>query len=629
MPLLQSQGWHQGEYKIRDLTGTTGIDDNPTSPFLSPGAAQQVQRNSLLALGTLDVQDRPWTTLWGGEPPFAQQVAPSALGIRTDVDASFDPFVEAIWGGRADGELVKDSGTRRMISGLSTQLEDRKRVKLFGRMVGGALKANTTIQDDPLNTKASSDVPGRPGKAGDAQLIINIEQSLGNCPKYLNRKHITSYVPRPRLLSSSAHLSQEALDLISKADLFFMSTAHKHEDMDTNHRGGPPGFVRAQQPADISEGSTIVWPEYSGNNLYQSLGNLMTTPQAGIVIPEFETGDVLYVTGETEVLIGARAGKVIAKSKLAVQLKVAAARLVQNGLPFRGAAMNDSAQGRSPYNPRVRYLASEKTDELAKEPGQVAPVTAKLIQKTALTPTINRYRLALSDPSLLGPWKPGQYVALDFSEELDVGYSHMREDDPTSLNDDFLRTFTVSSMPGSLGMHGEEFELTVREVGSVTRWLSRQRPGLAEVGVRGFGGEFRFKQDDNRWVGFIAAGIGITPLLGQMGELDLRRLTLLWSVGIKDVGLVLDVLRQYPSLKELSTIFVNRDGSLKEDRLKEEYQDMLDIGAKIESRRIAQDDLVNADSHVDDWCICTPPNMRNQVQQWLPSKSMTFENFDY
>ena len=56
---------------------------------------------------------------------------------------------------------------------------------------------------------------------------------------------------------------------------------------------------------------------------------------------------------------------------------------------------------------------------------------------------------------------------------------------PTSLNDDYMRTFTVSSAPGSLGEHGEEFELTVRKVGSVTKWLSWQREGVTEVGVLG------------------------------------------------------------------------------------------------------------------------------------------------
>ncbi len=353
--------------------------------------------------------------------------------------------------------------------------------------------------------------------------------------------------------------------------------------MDQNHRGGPQGFIRVHNPPESTAedetatkptGSVIVWPEYSGNNLYQTLGNLVSTPRAGLCIPDFSSGDVLYLTGTTEVLIGNDAASVIAKSKLAVKLTVTHARHVSRGLPFRGTNIDDAAQGRSPYNPRVRYLTTEKQDELAGTTAKAAQVTAHLVKKTALTPTITRYRLALSDPGVYGPWKPGQYVALDFSGELDLGYSHMRDDDPTSLNDDFLRTFTVSSVPGSLGMHGEEFEMTVRKVGNVTGFLSWQREGMLEVGVVGFGGEFKFDFSDeatpgsgrnSKKVGFIAAGIGITPLLGQMGTPEMsdgliaERVRVLWTLGVRDVNLALDIVQTFPRLKDVMTVFITGD----------------------------------------------------------------------
>jgi len=112
----------------------------------------------------------------------------------------------------------------------------------------------------------------------------------------------------------------------------------------------------------------------------------------------------------------------------------------------------------SPYNPRIRYLTSEtntSTADTGLPPDQwrardTPSLSATLIKKTKLTPTITKYRFRLtsSDPTLFNPsnpplWKVGQYVALDFSDELYMGYSHMRDDDPTSLNDDFTRTFTI------------------------------------------------------------------------------------------------------------------------------------------------------------------------------------------
>jgi hypothetical protein len=71
-----------------------------------------------------------------------------------------------------------------------------------------------------------------------------LEQKLilsGNCPKYLNKKEIHPAIPSPELLSSSPHLSEDGIRLLEKADLFFLSTSNADIDMDTNHRGGPPG----------------------------------------------------------------------------------------------------------------------------------------------------------------------------------------------------------------------------------------------------------------------------------------------------------------------------------------------------------------------------------------------------
>ncbi|KAJ9634705.1 hypothetical protein H2204_006154 [Knufia peltigerae] len=631
MAFFQPSDWHEGEKAIHKRTGVE-YNDNPTSPFLYPRAANQVARYPLLAVGTLDSDDNPWCTIWGtGEPPIAQAIGQSILGIRTAVDASFDPVVQALYQGKSDGEVLREEGTSRLISAMTINLEERGRVKLAGHLIAGALNTSTS-PDDSVQDPST-------GKAGEAQLVTKITMALANCPKYLNKKIITSATPTPKLLSTSAHLTDAALAIIAKSDLFFLATSHEHEDMDCNHRGGPPGFVRVEQPSSPSSPSSIIWPEYSGNNLYQTLGNLETTPRAGLVFPDFSTGDVLYVTGETTTLVGAEASNVLAKSTLAVRLNVTAARLVQTGLSFRGTPSDDATQGLSPYNPRVRYLLSEHNDPTTNvEAGSSPPANASLVAKTRLTPTITRYRFALDDPGVFGPWKPGQYVTLDLSSELDMGYSHMRDDDPTSLNDDFIRTFTVSSVPGTLGAHGEEFEITARSVGSVTKWLEHQRPGTCEAGVRGFGGDFVFDWGDDgdqkkRRVGFVAAGIGITPLLGQMGDITEEiiassRLKVWWSIGLKDVNLALDILQTYPRLSGAMELFVTGTSEAETDPAGTTDK-LVATGVTVHKRRLGREDLRRAAGGVDDWYICTAPAMRKVVQGWMPDKSFVFENFDY
>ncbi len=232
------------------------------------------------------------------------------------------------------------------------------------------------------------------------------------------------------------------MTLLAKADLFFLSSSNHESSMGTNHRGGPPGFVRIVN--NDASGTTLAYPEYSGNRLYQTLGNLQTTPKAGFVVPDFDNGDFLYMTGTTEIVIGKEAAELLPRSNLAIKVNITEARFVRKGLSFRGT-LGDL----SPYNPPVRFLGSERVlPDLQATNRDVA--YAKLVKKDLITPAIARFRFSVSDPETAGRWKPGQYVALAFEDELGAGYSHMRDDDPRSLNDDYVRTFTVSSPTGGL-----------------------------------------------------------------------------------------------------------------------------------------------------------------------------------
>lgn len=429
----------------------------------------------------------------------------------------------------------------------------------------------------------------------------------------MNKKHITPRIPNPKLVSKDLPLPESAIHLIEKADLFFISSSNHESDMDTNHRGGPPGFVRVL--SNDQNGVTIVYPEYSGNRLYQTLGNLRTTPQAGLVFPNFENGDVLYLSGRTEILAGKDAADLIAHTNLAVKIHVEAARFVSDGLGFRGHAGEYS-----PYNPPVRYLATEQRHGLQKNEKEVY---AKLIDKKVLTPTIARFQFHIADPAKASRWKPGQYVALSFQHELDTGYSHMRDDDPKSINDDFLRTFTVSSRQDGLDGH-DQFEITIRKVGIATDFLFKHNiRAELELPLQGFGGEFYFKQDEVENISFIAGGVGITPLLPQTEDLDLKRLRVYWTVRAEDLGLVLDTFKQTPGLAVSTKLFVTG----KIDEQSEEWEKLEDSGAVLQTRRMGKSDL-EGDS-ASRWYLCTGTTFRNALLGWLNGKTVLYEDFNY
>ena len=157
-------GWHEGEEQMHSLLRVP-FQENPNSPFLTPGAAHLLQTSPLLAVGALDDQGRPWTTIWGGEPGFARSIGQSIVGVKTLVDRLHDPVVGALLGGKDDGEVKLERAGGKMVSGLAIDLAKRRRAKLFGRMVGGALD-RLVSEDKNMG-------------AGQVQLVMRVEQSLG------------------------------------------------------------------------------------------------------------------------------------------------------------------------------------------------------------------------------------------------------------------------------------------------------------------------------------------------------------------------------------------------------------------------------------------------------------------
>ncbi|KAF2269619.1 hypothetical protein CC78DRAFT_236132 [Lojkania enalia] len=609
MAFSMGMPWNAGEAMMQKLLHVPELD-NPTSSMLTPQASFMLQRAPLLAIGTLDSQNRPWTTLWGGQPGFSQPLGGGIIGTRTLVDSVNDPVVQALVGGIEKGETVKgdrngDVGGK-MLAGLAIDLMTRKRVKICGRMVAGALgEVDVDYEDIMQKTEGASE------RQDQLQLVYKVEQSLGNCPKYLNQYELRPALTNSKLISQSSTLTAEAKALISSADMFFLSSSTV-EDMDTNHRGGLLGFAR------ILSDTEIVYPEYSGNRFYQTLGNLQINPKIGVTFPDYEAGNVLYITGIVEILVLEHAAQLLPGSNLAVKITIDEARFVESGLPFRGTRKMPS-----PYNPLVRTLASEGNIKSSLSASK-AQKTAQLTRKSKLTPTISRFTFSVPEGIA---YTPGQWAALDFSKDMDYGYSHMRDDDPRSLNDDFVRTFTISSTPGTGGKE-TQFDMTIREVGPVTSYLFKQndRAGF-EVPLLGIGGEFKIQQEEGKLTPFLAGGVGITPLLGQLSGLDLSpgNFKLFWTARLVDIDLVTDTLQRYPELAKCTALFIT--GSSATDGSDEKLTQLANWSATVKKGRIHKDDLdaVGAET----WYLCAAKPLRKDVLGWLEGKKVVFEDFDY
>jgi ferredoxin-NADP reductase len=611
------QEWHEGEEEMHRLLGVPA-SGNPTIRGLPVAYARWMSQSPLVALGTEDDEHRIWTTVLGGSAGAISPLGAGVLAVSSRARLSptsdgsgvwtgSDPVIEALFssGGRDDRE--------RLVAGLAIDLEEQTRVKLAGRMVKGVV------------------VPGETERSSvDVHVAVAIDETLGNCPKYLNRKAVWPHEAHPTLVSDSLPLTPEAVDLIARADIFFLSSRHGDESMDTNNRGGAPGFVRILGNS-IDEGVALVYPEYSGNRLLQTLGNLRSDPAIGITFPDFETGDVLYLTGRAVILIGPDAASVMPHAKVAVRIDIDAARLVQDGLFFRGRLLDPS-----PYNPPVRRLAREGAERNATMPDgrPVSVARASVIRRDRITPTLSRYAFRLSAPA---SWDAGQHVTMDFSADLDQGWSHMRDHDPTSLNDDFIRSFTISSGASAPdGGAGSEFEITVREHAAVTRHLSRWTPGAGlSAAVIGFGGENDVlfhpgeepssPEDD---VVVIAAGVGITPLLAQAATAlsSGRPLHVLWSLAADDLPFAVEALEQVDRLASIVTLFVTRVGPSHRDDLRRLERS----GVVVQTRRLESEDVLRAGRQGQRrYEVCAGQSLRNAVMHWVAGETVRFNRFDY
>ncbi|KAJ0380988.1 hypothetical protein COL26b_000829 [Colletotrichum chrysophilum] len=596
--------WHEGELAVHNLLKVP-TRPNPTSAGLPASYGYRIAAAPLLALGTLDNEDRPWTTLWGGNAgAVARPIAEDVLGVRSKVDVADDPVIRALWGGEEreikEGEVVQPGGGEgKVVSGLAIDLSTRDRVKFGGKMVAGAV---TTVN-------------GNGG--GELQIAVKVDESLGNCPKYLNKKDVRE---RESLVKGRVErglpLSEDAAAVVTRADMVFLSSG-TGETMDTNHRGGSKGFVRVARNDD--GGVEIIYPEFSGNRLYQTLGNLRVNPRVGVAIPDFDTSDVLYITGTASILVGQDAAAYLPRTKLAIKITASSAVFVKSGLPFTGAPLEPS-----PYNPPIRHLHTEQHQPPAAAAASAAG-TATLLSREIITPTVARFTFGL-EPA--GRWEPGQYVTLDFAPELDVGWSHMRDDEPQSLNDDYVRTFTVSNQRGA----GQTVEITARKKGPVTGFLWKWNTRVPlEIPVLGFGGEEAFRMGRSPGAEeevFVAAGVGITPVMAQ-AEGVLRsggRLKVLWSVKSDDLKFVKYVLDRIQGLAGVTRLFVTgRLGDSEESLIGE----IKAAGASVERRRMEQGDVKEAASGKRKYFLCTGPAMLRTLSEWLDGEEVAWEDFAY
>ena len=125
---------------------------------------------------------------------------------------------------------------------------------------------------------------------------------------------------------------------------------------------------------------------------------------------------------------------------------------------------------------------------------------------------------------------------------------------------------------------------------------------------------------------YVAGGIGITPLLAHLSDLDMSRVKLFWTIKVQDIGLVLDTFKQNHLLEASTTLFIS---AVRDDGSAVGLSELRHSQATVETRRITASDIQKEQSLSDTWYICAGKALRKLLLSWLNGKEVLYEDFDY
>lgn len=255
--------FHEGERHAQERTGEreaalrNGVIVGAVIPSRAlPFIAQQ----RMLALGSVDERGAVWASVLFGERGFVFSADGGSVVIeRTRIDPGGD---DAAWSNLRVGV---DVGL------LAIELGSRRRLRING--VVSALD--------------------------EERVEVSVREAYPNCPKYIQRRHVheptgarpAEYEPAVRGVA----LDDVRSRLIERADTLFVASRHPTRGLDVSHRGGDPGFVR------VVDANRLRIPDYHGNSMFNTMGNLMVDNRAGLIFLDFEGGRLLQLTGTAAV----------------------------------------------------------------------------------------------------------------------------------------------------------------------------------------------------------------------------------------------------------------------------------------------------------------------------------------
>lgn len=249
--------YHPGELAVQQRMGQEAIATRVGRMIrteVPETAAAFLAEQPMVVVTAADDESRVWTSLIAGPPGFVRADDPRTIMIDA-LPAAGDPLRDALRGPRQIGMIAIEPQTRRRM-----------------RVNGTAEPAGTGLRVHP-------------------------EQVYSNCPKYISRRDIVDVGSATEL--PRAHRGESLTDrqqaLMVSADAFFVGSADTTGNADASHRGGNPGFLQVLSPRRLR------WPDYRGNSMFMTLGNIDANPRCGLLVVDWAAGSTIQLTGTAEI----------------------------------------------------------------------------------------------------------------------------------------------------------------------------------------------------------------------------------------------------------------------------------------------------------------------------------------
>lgn len=298
--------YHEGELTVQAQAGLQEMASRVGKSIRStiPLAAQEFLSSQPLAvLSSIDRNGRVWASLLAAQPGFMRAIDERTIWIQA-TPATGDPLAENIMVNDQVGMIVIEFATRR-------------RMRING------------------TAKISS----------DGSIHIHAEQVYSNCPKYIQARTWESKSESSKQTSVRhfAELTEHQQSWIQNADTFFIASHHKNGGADASHRGGNPGFIQ------MIDKNTLRFPDYVGNTMFQTLGNISVNPNCGLLFIDFDTGATLQLTGTAKIIWDQSELKGFDGAERVVEFRASEIIEISGSLPLRW-----EFKSYSPHNPALK-----------------------------------------------------------------------------------------------------------------------------------------------------------------------------------------------------------------------------------------------------------------------------------